>query len=256
TYLVFDPATRWLRFANAGHPPPLVVCNGKSVYLGDGLSPPVGVTADDQFAEASEKLSAGATLLLYTDGLIERRGMSIREGLDRLSREAGANATSDLEQLCDLLLSSLVEQNQIADDIALVAMRPLSLLEEPLSLNVPAEPQMLGQIRGTLRRWLHEVGVDATAENEIVVACGEACANVVQHAYKAAPGVIDVTAHLVGGSVEVSVRDHGEWRPGAKRDGGWGFSLMQGLMDSVEVERGSEGTEVLMLRRVQVGGPM
>jgi serine phosphatase RsbU (regulator of sigma subunit)/anti-sigma regulatory factor (Ser/Thr protein kinase) len=255
TYLVFDPATRRLRFANAGHPPPLVVGDGASTYLGDGLSPPVGVAVDDQFTEAGEELSFGATLLLYTDGLVERRGMSIRTGLDRLMLEAGANSTSDLEQLCDLLLSSLVEQDQNPDDIALVAMRPLSLVDEPLRLDVPAEPQVLGQIRATLGRWLRELGVDATAENEVVVACGEACANVVQHAYRAAPGAIEVTVRLVDESVEVSVRDRGQWRPGVQRDWGRGFSLMGGLMDSVEVEKGTDGTRVLMRRRVQVGAP-
>jgi serine phosphatase RsbU (regulator of sigma subunit) len=123
-YLVFDPATRRLRFTNAGHPPALITGTGSSMYLGDGLGPPVGVMAGDQFQEASHELSAGATLLLYTDGLVERRGVSIQDGLDRLSLEAVANPTSDLEELCDCLLSSLVGQDQIADDIAMVAMRP------------------------------------------------------------------------------------------------------------------------------------
>ena len=45
-YLVFDPATRKLRFTNAGHPPPLVIAGGASVYLEGGVSPPLGVTAD------------------------------------------------------------------------------------------------------------------------------------------------------------------------------------------------------------------
>jgi serine phosphatase RsbU (regulator of sigma subunit) len=151
-YLIFDPATRQLQFANAGHPPALMIGNGTPRYLGDALGPPVGVTSDYQLAEASDELPAGATLLLYTDGLVERRGVSIQAGLDRLSRAAVANETAGLEQLCDRLLSSLVEPDQIVDDIAIVAIRPLSFAQEPLTLSVPAEPRMLTHVRGALRR--------------------------------------------------------------------------------------------------------
>jgi serine phosphatase RsbU (regulator of sigma subunit)/anti-sigma regulatory factor (Ser/Thr protein kinase) len=253
-YLVYDPATRQVRFTNAGHPPALVVANGQSTYLADGLTPPVGVTADDQYIEAGHVLPVGATLLLYTDGLIERRGVSIQKGLDRLSTEAATQETTDLEALCDGLLSSLVDPTQIADDIALVAMRPDSLIAGPLRINVPAEPRMLAQLRVTLRRWLRESGVAPTDENEIVVACGEACANVVQHAYEVSRGAMTLEAQLVGESVELSVRDFGQWRVPAERGGGWGISLMKALMDTVEIEHGPRGTEIRMTRGVHVGG--
>jgi len=253
-YLVFDPATRMLRFTNAGHPPALVIGSGESSYLEDGLAPPVGVTADARYTETSHELSSGATLLLYTDGLVERRGVSIQDGLDRLSLEAVTHATSDLDELCDRLLSSLLDQNQVADDIALVAMRAVALSDGALVLRLSAEPRMLVQMRGALRRWLRESDVATSDENDILVACGEACANVVQHAYGATPGDMEVRARLVDGSVELSVRDHGEWRPAADRGGGWGLQLIRGLMDSVDVERDADGTEVRMRRRVQIGG--
>ncbi len=137
-YLVFDPATRMLRFTNAGHPPALVIDNGTCVYLEDGLAPPVGVTAYADYTEASQELSSGATLLLYTDGLVERRGVSIQEGLDRLSLEAAAHGTSDLEDAVRSPPVVPVEQNQVPDDIALLAMRAVSLVDGPVSLNRPA----------------------------------------------------------------------------------------------------------------------
>ena len=123
-YLVFDPRTRQLRFSNAGHPPVLMIGNGTTRYLADGLAPPVGATTDDYFPEEVEELDAGATLLLYTDGLIERRGESIQVGLDRLSLTAVSNGPEDLDGLCDHLVSSLVDNVAVADDVALVAMRP------------------------------------------------------------------------------------------------------------------------------------
>ena len=253
-YLVFDPATRRVRFANAGHPPALVIGNGSTSYLADGLAPPVGVTADDMYVEVAQELEAGCTLLLYTDGLVERRGVSIQDGLDQLRLEAGQHETSDLEELCDRLLAIFVEPSQVADDVALVAMRPVSVTEGPLALSLPAEPRMLAQARRTLRQWLRESAVAPNDENEIVIACGEACANVVQHAYGPEIGVLELEARLVGAAVEVSVRDHGEWRSPTDRGGGWGLSLMRSLMDSVLMDRSPVGTTVTMRRRVELGG--
>ncbi len=252
-YLVFDPMTRQVRFTNAGHPPALAISENATTYLADGMAPPVGVTADDQFPEAVYDLDAGATLLLYTDGLVERRGESIQVGLDRLSLLAVANGTEDLDALCDRLLSTLIDQNQIADDVALVAMRHVSLVNQPLKLSVPAEARMLAQVRQTLRSWLLENSVAPDEENAIVIACGEACANVVQHAYASRPGVMDVDVRLVDDTVEISVRDHGGWRSPADRGGGWGTPLMEALMESVETERTPDGTEVRLRHRIRGG---
>jgi anti-sigma regulatory factor (Ser/Thr protein kinase) len=115
---------------------------------------------------------------------------------------------------------------------------------------LPAEPRVLVDLRRALRQWLRESGVGAHDEGEILVACGEACANVVQHAYGAGPGEMEVRARLVDGFVEMSIRDHGDWRPEAERGGGWGLQLIRGLMDSVEVGREADGTEIRMRRRV------
>ncbi|EWT02001.1 membrane protein [Intrasporangium oryzae NRRL B-24470] len=252
-YLLFDPVTRQLRFANAGHPPALVFGHGGGAYLRDGLAPPIGVTADATFAEASHALRPGSTLLLYTDGLVERRGVSIADGLERLSAAAVARAGDDLEGLCDGLLSAFLEESHVADDVALLAMRPSSVVGGPFSLSLPAEARMLVQVRETMRRWLRESGVPSKDADEILIACGEACANVVRHAYGAHPGDMGVEARLVDGSVEVLVRDDGAWRPAADRGGGWGLQLMSALMDSVDVEHREGGTDVRMRRRVAVG---
>lgn len=254
TYFLLDPATRELRFANAGHPPALVIQNGGSTYLRHGLSPPIGVTTEAAFTEASHELQPGATLVLYTDGLVERRGVSIEDCLLLLEEEATANAEAEVGDLCDRLLSSLLVADQVPDDIALLAMRLSTLAGGPLTLTLPAQPRVLVQVRVALRRWLSECEVPADDAEEILVACGEACANVIQHAYAVVPGDLNVEAVIAGGSVELVVRDHGEWRPAADRGGGWGLQLMSALMDSVEVDRGRRGTTVRMRRAVGPGG--
>ena len=81
----------------------------------------------------------------------------------------------------------------------------------------------------------------------------KACANVVRHAYPTATGVMVLHASLVEGLLEMTVSDHGTWRPPADRGGGWGLQLMRGLMDSVDVDRTTDGTVVRMRRRLKVG---
>jgi serine phosphatase RsbU (regulator of sigma subunit)/anti-sigma regulatory factor (Ser/Thr protein kinase) len=250
TYLVFDPSSRMLRFSNAGHPPPLVFGGGRSRYLEDGVSPPLGVTEYVEFSEGSQRMWEASTLLLYTDGLVERRRESIQLGLDRLLRESVAHECSDVDQLCDHLLTSLIEGDNLADDIAVVAMRPLSNVGNGLSFTLPAESRVLADARGTLRRWLRGAAVTADEESDILVACGEACANVVRHAYPTTAGTMTLEAHIVDGLLEVTVRDQGVWRTAADREGGWGLQLIRGLMDSVDIERSPEGTLVRMRRRV------
>lgn len=252
-YLVYEPESGRLRFANAGHPPALVFGSGESTYLSDGLTPPLGVTAEPTFTEVCHDLRPGQTLLLYTDGLVERRTFSIREGLDRLAERALAHRTADLQELSDRLLDDLLDTGDVSDDVALVIMRR-ALAGSPLSLRLPGEARVLIQARTALRRWLRELGVAPHDAGEVLVACGEACANVVQHAYGASPGPMWIDAALVDGTLEISVRDRGSWRAPSDRGGGWGLQLMKALMDSIEVAHGPDGTEVRLRRRVQVGG--
>ena len=252
-YVLYDPDTGTVRFANAGHPPALLIDDASTQYLDGGLAPPLGVLAHWDYAEATHRLPPGATLLLYTDGLVEKRTLSIQNGLDRLLAEARDSEWPDLDALCDHLLSALAETGKVADDIALIALRPLALAGAPLSLDVPAEAHMLFQVRHALRRWLRESGVSAQDAGEIAIACGEACSNVVRHAYGASPGDMHIEARLVDGSVELTVRDNGQWRLPADRGGGLGLTLIHGLSDSVDIDSDPEGTTIIMRRHVAVG---
>lgn len=255
TYLLYDPVARTLRLANAGHPPALLIGrDGRTSFLEAGLAPPVGVASDPEYPERSHELEPGTTLLLYTDGLVEKRGVSIQEGLDRLALVAGMRATDGVDELCDGLLSELLGDDGVPDDVAMLVLRTVSLVEGPLEIRLPAAPRSLRLLRSTLRHWLRAADVGAADEHDILLACGEACANVVQHAYGVVPGMMVVRAELVAGGVDLSVRDQGSWRPAAERGGGWGLQLMHELMDSVEVVRDAEGTVVRMRRTVETGG--
>ena len=144
-YLVLDPGSGVIRLASAGHLPPLQAKrDGATVYLKEGRSLPLGVGREMPYKEAEYVLEPGSTLLLYTDGLIEKRSTPIDDGLEQLARAVRRGPGDDLEALCDRLLAS-VSGSQ--DDVALLALRSVPLAPERMELRLPAEPLELGSVR-------------------------------------------------------------------------------------------------------------
>jgi serine phosphatase RsbU (regulator of sigma subunit) len=82
----------------------------------------LGVDPSAERAESVADLSPGTTVLLYTDGLVERRGSTLDDGMDRLVGHLRDLAGTSLEELCDALLERMV-QGTPQDDVALVAVR-------------------------------------------------------------------------------------------------------------------------------------
>jgi serine phosphatase RsbU (regulator of sigma subunit) len=112
-----------LSWTNAGHPPPLLVTHeGLAHYLTDGHGILLGIAPDRVRPDATVQLPPGATLLLYTDGLIESPGQILDEGLNRLRRHAASLAHRPLESFADQVLArSRPPDNE--DDVALLAVR-------------------------------------------------------------------------------------------------------------------------------------
>ena len=75
----------------------------------------------------------------------------------------------------------------------------------------------------------------------------------IQHAYGAKEGPLEVSLGLNDGTAEVTVRDQGRWRPSSGIHGGHGLPLIQELMESFELDSGPEGTVVRMHRRISTG---
>jgi serine phosphatase RsbU (regulator of sigma subunit) len=113
-----------MRWTNAGHLPPLIIHpDGTLAALGDWRGELLlGVDASVRRGESVITLDAGTTVLLYTDGLIERRDGDLDEGMARLRAAATDLAGVSLDELCDELLDRLV-QGRPEDDVALVAIR-------------------------------------------------------------------------------------------------------------------------------------
>src|SRR4029077_14419188 len=118
---VSGPPYDRFRIATAGHPPPVVVGPDQAAQLVNvSVDPPVGVAAGHKRTAVQTALPSGGVLVLYTDGLIERRGENLDLGLARLRRSASA---SDPETVCGDILRALVGSAAPTDDIAVVAVQ-------------------------------------------------------------------------------------------------------------------------------------
>ena len=123
-------------------------------------------------------------------------------------------------------------------------------LGDPLVVTLPAEPDSPPLLRRILRRWLADQGAGARETDELILACAEAAANAIEHAYPPEPRPFRVEARYEDGNVTFVVRDWGRWRPPRGEYRGRGLRLMEGLADSVHVERSDEGTTVTLTRRL------
>jgi len=244
-YAVIDADKGSVELVTAGHPPPLLISSsGEARYVEGRGGIPLGVSEIARYESETLAFEPGTTVLLYTDGLVETRGESIDAGLERLRRLATRNG--DLETLCMKLVAQLAPRER-ADDVAMLVARMLPVPER-LRGRWPADRRMLASVRRALRRWLETRGASDDEIYDIVVACQEACANAVEHAYRPGAHTFDLCATCDDGRVRLTVRDAGRWRPPRGTNRGRGVMMMRGLMDSVEICHGARGTTVVLER--------
>ena len=115
---------RRLRWASAGHPPPIVIGPDGQVRLLGGTAGDLllGVDPESPRGEPVLPVEPGTTLFLYTDGLVERRDRPIDDGIDHLVALLGKLADRPLDELCDAVLDGMLPDTP-QDDVALVAVR-------------------------------------------------------------------------------------------------------------------------------------
>ncbi|MEO3977793.1 SpoIIE family protein phosphatase [Streptomyces sp. CAU 1734] len=117
---LYDPGTRVLRWARAGHLPPVLIRDGeaRTFPLGSGLL--LGAVADVTYQDQEMRLEEGDTLLMYSDGLIERKGLALNDSLAHLLTTAGGPGRP-LEQLLDDILAH--SPSDTDDDTSLIGIR-------------------------------------------------------------------------------------------------------------------------------------
>jgi anti-sigma regulatory factor (Ser/Thr protein kinase) len=192
-------------------------------------------------------LEPGSTIVLYTDGLVERRGSSLYQGLERLVREASGQ-TAEPESLCERLVGVLVGDRPPPDDVALLAAHVVPLPDERLELELPCRPSTLAPLRRMLRHWLSGGPVSRDELQDVLVAVSEAATNAIEHAYGPIDASYLVEGWLSGDRVVVTVTDSGAWRERRGAERGRGTHLMRELMDEFERYPSAAGTMVRLER--------
>ena len=248
---VLDSATGRLTYSSAGHPPGIVAQpDGDIVVLDGARSFPLAVGPYADRREAGYVLQPQSTLLLYTDGLVERRGRPLTDGM----AEAGAAVTDgtedSLEDLATRIMARLAPPAGYGDDVAIVLYRHPA----PLELAFPADTGQLAPARARLRRWLDSCAPGTRIGQDALVAAGEAVANAIEHGHRDNPGgEIRLRAATTAGRLWLTVIDSGSWLPPGPAPAqyrGKGVMLMRALMDNVNIEAGPAGTTVTMDARI------
>jgi anti-sigma regulatory factor (Ser/Thr protein kinase) len=247
-YAVISPETGIMRIACAGHPPPVVISRAGEAELLEVISaPPLGTLPYPTYREVQATLSPGEMIVMYTDGLIERRGEALTEGLERLRLTASRTGSADA--VAQHILETLVPRLGADDDVAVVALRNRPI-EQGMRLQLPAEPHVLAQIRQALRRWLRFHGADAKDIAALTLAVGEACANAIEHAYAPGRAIFELEALHDSGTVTLVVRDSGRWRRPRGVHRGRGLKMIEATVDELDVRATEAGTELVMRRRL------
>ncbi|MGW6335448.1 SpoIIE family protein phosphatase [Nocardia rhamnosiphila] len=247
---VLDPVRGLVRYSNAGHMPPILADVDKTGrMLEGGRSVPLATFETPRRPEATTPLPPGSTLVLFTDGLVERRGEDIDEGFTKIATILADTAEKLPRQVADSVLSALRPEGGYDDDIAMVVYR-----QPParLRLDVPARPDRLAMLRRTLTAWLSSAAVPHNLTSDLVAATNEACSNSIEHAYRNGGGDAErvvLTAECVGDRVVIETTDTGTWRPRPADPGprGRGIDMMRALTEELEIDHHlGPGTRVRM----------
>ena len=231
---VLDLGASTFRWSNAGHPPPLLLRDGVATFLTDGNGVLLGISAGEGMDEATTDLQEGDLLVLYTDGLVERRDESLECGLDRLAGAAQRAGVTDPEVLCEALLEAMVPATATRDDDLAILVARVSCQEPAPGIHrLEFEPvaASVGLTRGFTAGVLEGAGWRAQVDTAVLLV-SELVTNAVRHAR----GPCSLVVSFHDDSVEFAVEDGEPQVPVARNarvldESGRGILLVGALAD-------------------------
>ncbi|MBV9349933.1 MAG: SpoIIE family protein phosphatase, partial [Mycobacterium sp.] len=248
---VLDPDSGELVYSRAGHPPPILVhADRRTEMLDEGRALPLGVRPDWSRSEARVTMPPRATLLLYTDGLVERRREALDQGIACAADVVQDGRDAALDDLASQIMSRLAPSGGYQDDVAMLLYRQPA----PLEVDIPADVSYLARARTALRSWLARAGVDPDLKLNVLIAAGEAVSNAIEHGHRDShEGTISLRATTMVDEVRLTVTDTGSWKPpqpAGESCRGRGFNLMRALMHDVTIQPADSGTTVRLHARI------
>ncbi|GAA4927933.1 hypothetical protein GCM10025331_09150 [Actinoplanes utahensis] len=206
-YGVLDPSDGTITMASAGHPPPVLRRAGlggepataELVKVPPGA--PLGLGG--RWQTGTLRLERGDTILMFSDGVVERRGRSLNDGLDALVTAAGASPSGDPRNLCSLATAAVPGTTD--DDVAVLAVEHALAMSRSATMQVAAEPTGPSRVRQWMTARLREWSVPEPVIGSAILCTSELTTNALLHAGTPAQVQIDLNAERL----LVSVADTG-----------------------------------------------
>ena len=247
-YGVLDPADGTITLASAGHPPPVLRRAGLAgeaptaelVKVPPGA--PLGLGGRWQTGQL--RLEPGDTVLMFSDGVVERRGRPLTAGLDALVAATAAAVSGDPRNLCALATSAVAGATD--DDVAVLAVERAVALSRSATMLVPAEPTGPSRVRQWMTARLREWSVPEPLIGAAILCTSELTTNALLHAGTPAQVHVDLNAERL----LVSVADTGtrgtviRAHTDTMSSRGRGLGLIEDLSDSWGTDPTVRGTTV------------
>ncbi|HEY0227490.1 MAG TPA: ATP-binding protein, partial [Mycobacterium sp.] len=202
------------------------------------------VRRDQPRPQASCRLPYGSTLMLFTDGLVERKYESIDDGIARAAAVLVETMKLPLNAVTDVVLRELAPVAGYDDDVAMVFYRR----ERPsLRIESAAAADELAGIRHQLSDWLRDADVPDPLIEDIVLVINEACTNCVEHAYRGHNvGTMLLEVKFVDDEIRAQITDSGSWKTPKINPGnsGRGLVLMRILSKTMDISSSPTGTTI------------
>ncbi|SDQ04020.1 ATP-binding SpoIIE family protein phosphatase [Quadrisphaera sp. DSM 44207] len=242
---------RVLRWSNAGHLPPLLRRPDGTVTVLDSGDPDLLLGLDPATARTDGRavLEEGATLLLYTDGLVEQRGEALDAGVERLRAALRDLGGLPLEELCDRLLDQLREHGPAgrggaADDVALLAVRAHPRARAVARTSLPSSPASVSPARRFAVQACRDAGLEDLTDT-VALLVSEVATNAVRHG----EGDVRITVLAAAASVRIEVADDAAGAPVPRTareedEGGRGLALVDALSTAWGAEPAGRGKVV------------
>ncbi|HET9829461.1 MAG TPA: SpoIIE family protein phosphatase, partial [Nocardioidaceae bacterium] len=207
-YAVFDPADQVLRFANAGHLPPIVATpEGDCRLVGGDENPPLGIGAVN-LRQHEVDLASNARVVLYTDGLVERRGEDLELGIHSLARHV-AELTGPVDGVPEELVAAMLPDGPDDDVAILVARVDPPTEDESLSRRLEPTESVVADARHLVASYLQERELPETLVRDAALATSELVTNALLHGQ--AP--VELRMRIEGADVLIEVRDRATYQP-------------------------------------------
>jgi anti-sigma regulatory factor (Ser/Thr protein kinase) len=235
-YGVLDPSDGSITLASAGHPPPVLRRAGRPGEPATAelvkVPPGAPLGLGGRWQTGAVRLEPGDSILLFSDGVVERRDRPLSDGLDALVAAAAASPSGDPRNLCSLATAAVPGTTD--DDVAVLAVEHALAASRSATMQVAAEPTGPSRVRQWMTARLREWSVPESVIGAAILCTSELTTNALLHAGTPAQVHIDLNAERL----LVSVADTGtrgsviRARADTLASRGRGLGLIEELSDS------------------------